>query len=127
MCLDCLSPMIPLFSPDGENYYYTWDLWDLTDGLPVQMVAVEKLAGQLDKPHWDGELSARDVLAAPYSNLSHCIRMARANTSYPILLLEDTGEVLDGMHRLAKTWALGKSTIKVRAVPREVIERCSVF
>jgi uncharacterized ParB-like nuclease family protein len=47
--------------------------------------------------------------------------MNDADLTYPIDILKNHGKwlVLDGLHRLAKTYMQGRKNVKVRVVPRE--------
>ena len=116
--------MTDLFSPGNGRLYHTHNLHNVTDHLRVWPVHMSRLVDRLDTPHWDDDTSARDVLNSPWCFIRHIIRITRADMSYPILLLEGSLVVLDGMHRLTKAYVMGKETINARIVPMSVVEAC---
>jgi hypothetical protein len=117
----------PVFSADGWNWGYTDQLWHLTNHQETFDVPIEPMEELLDTPHWDGHLSANDILSWPFSGVRHAIRIAWADLSFPILLLKGDLVMLDGMHRLAKAVSLGHKTIKVRFVDQDTVDLCFAF
>ena len=93
---------------DGEGRYVfrdnEWDMTtirDATIGLEV----------------FDLQLAALDLSVNPWSAnsfalyLYHCNRIEKANLKYPIIL-DPTGFIIDGWHRVAKAILKGNTTIK---------------
>jgi hypothetical protein len=99
------------YSTTVGGQVHVWDvarLWSLAAELPVQERSVASLEEQLDHNCWfdpDEPPTVRRVV-------EHVRRIAQADFQYPIIL-SDTGEIMDGMHRLAKAWADGLPTVKV--------------
>jgi len=121
-----------LSQPEGERQItrgvtLTWEVADLTAAaadLPVEEVPVGELEHLLDEVVWfDADSEARDDKPTARAVAVHAERIYGAELEFPIPLAS-TGEVLDGMHRLAKAWMMGVETIKVR---RFVVEPAPVW
>lgn len=83
-------------------------LWTLAQTLPVNFVAVEHLSSQFENARWlsdENETNARAVI-------EHARRILATDLSYPIILSQ-TGQIMDGLHRLAKAVIKGEETIAV--------------
>lgn len=86
-----------------------WDvdrLIDLTERLPRQEVSLSSIR-ELDEPFWflDSWEAATCRAVADHARL-----ILETDLSYPIILAAD-GRVMDGMHRVAKAYLEGRSTI----------------
>ncbi|HEX8672233.1 MAG TPA: hypothetical protein VF710_10100 [Longimicrobium sp.] len=86
-----------------------WDvdrLIELTTDSPRVEVPLGEIR-ELDEPFWfgggDGDATCRAVA-------DHARLIAEADLSYPIILGAD-GRVMDGMHRVAKAYMEGRSSI----------------
>lgn len=93
---------------DGQTY--VWDvhkLWELAANLDVREVPVAELEHFLDEMCWFDTVHVPTVRAVA----EHGEKIHAADLSFPIIL-SACGEVMDGMHRLAKAWMIGYSTIK---------------
>ena len=106
-----------VFSTQREKDTASWEierLWELADDLPIEEVPVSSLEHFLDEVVWflTGPDACGDKPTAR-SVAEHSERIYSADLSYPIIL-SAVGEVMDGMHRLAKAWMMGIETIKVR-------------
>ncbi|MFB2925399.1 hypothetical protein [Aeromonas hydrophila] len=96
----------------SEQGLLAWDvrrLVRLSRDLPVQAVALGEIA-ELDQVHWYGHDAASPTVR---SVVAHCQLMMAADLAYPILL-DSTGRVMDGMHRVGKALLLGYSHIEAR-------------
>lgn len=96
------------FRPSRDGYY-AWDvqrLIDLSSDLAIEIVPLAHIA-ELDEPYWfyTGDTPTCRRLA------QHFNLMKEADLAYPIILCAQ-GRVMDGMHRVTKAEATGKSTIK---------------
>ena len=49
---------------------------------------------------------------------AHARRIYEADSEKPVIL-SATGQVMDGMHRVAKAWLLGRKTIRAVKFPRD--------
>lgn len=108
-----------------------WDedkIWNLD--LPVTIMNIAELEWLFDIPFWTNDrgerwaLTPRDVIEAVEGSTREAERMQKADTAYPIDIFESKGRwlVLDGLHRLAKEYKLGKREVNVRTVPAERLE-----
>ena len=89
-------------------------LWDLAQNLPVSEVPMASLEPLLDTVCWFnvGGQDNDENLPTARAVAIHSERIHSADLSHPLILSAD-GEVMDGMHRLAKAWMLGNETIQV--------------
>ena len=84
-----------------------WDvqtLWELSAGLPVKKVGMDSFPN-FDKPCWfqNGEATVRNISI-------HAKRIFETDLNYPVIL-SSQGELMDGMHRIAKAWIIGWTEI----------------
>ncbi len=87
-----------------------WDvrrLVALTHKLPVFRVPVSRIA-EIDENHW---YSHSESVPTCRSMLGHYQLIREADTSFPIIL-DASGRVMDGMHRVCKVLLDGRSEIK---------------
>jgi hypothetical protein len=91
---------------DGRRHYYrTKRLWALASVLPVTDVPIDDIA-EFDKDCWfDGIVPTCRQVA------DHARRIQSADLAYPVIL-SATGALMDGGHRIAKAWLLGRSVYK---------------
>lgn len=93
---------------NGETLVYNVErLWLLARELPVQTIPLSQVESELDYPYcWfkTGQPTPRAVA-------SHARLIYEADFSYPIIL-SSKGTVMDGIHRIAKAWLLGMTTIE---------------
>jgi hypothetical protein len=101
-----------------------WDvdkLWGLT-GLAEAELVVEELAWALALPWWRDEradgrpwfkVRPAEVLAAPALWPEQYERVLRADLSFPVHVVRRHGRwaLVDGVHRLAKAWAIGQQSL----------------
>ncbi len=94
---------------DGQKLYY-WKarrLWDLSAALPVEHLALESF-------DWTNENFQCGVLSDPplWRDIGdHTRRILAADLQYPIVL-NASGSVMDGMHRILKCYAFGLPTVR---------------
>ena len=92
----------------GEKYHvwHTEKLWEATKDFPVLNVEIESLK------HVDAVCWFDDEFPATLRNVvEHFMRMERVEIDYPIIL-DPSGQLFDGAHRVAKALAQGKTTIR---------------
>lgn len=94
--------------PDGLRAWNVNRLVMLTKDLPVIQVPLSAIA-ELDRPYW------YDHGAVPTcrSVAEHARLINEAYLSFPIILSSD-GDVMDGMHRVAKAAMEGRESILAR-------------
>jgi len=92
---------------DGGDLVWDVDrLVALSADLPRREVPLSEIC-ELDEPYWFGRDGDRATVRAV---AEHARLMADADLGYPIILCA-TGRVMDGMHRVAKAYTEGHSTI----------------
>jgi len=93
----------------SEDGFDAWDvdhLIELSTGLPVKEVALESIK-ELDTVHWFG------ADGAPYTVrvlVRHMELVNAVDLSYPVILGSE-GQVMDGMHRVARCLLEGRATV----------------
>jgi hypothetical protein len=89
---------------DGSMRFWRMEqLWELAATLPVKEVRTRDLPG-FDAVRWFG--GPLNILPTCRTIAEHARDIYEADLSYPIIL-SPTGEVLDGMHRIAKAYLQG--------------------
>ena len=109
---------------------FWWDLDKLHAlDLPEGSFNVEELLPYLDLPFWQYngkpfQITPRDVLRYPNRYGEHYRRTLSADLRYPIIIFKRTNQppiILDGVHRLLKTYMLGETEIPVKLFSQEQI------
>ena len=93
----------------SERGLLAWDvrrLVRLSSALPVVNVAVAQLR-EIDENHW---YSHGTVAPTCRSVVEHCQLIIEADLAYP-LILDESGRVMDGMHRVGKALMQGNRTV----------------
>jgi hypothetical protein len=103
-----------------------WDvdrLIELSRGSPVCQVDVDSI-GELDQDHWffyrEDRPTVREIV-------EHIKMICDVDTSYPIILGPD-GQLVDGMHRVARALLDGRTTIaavQLETLPPPDFRGCS--
>ncbi len=112
------------------GFDFDWDttkVWALKE--PTVEMPMNELAWHFDIPFWSSEgtavynLSPKEVMEHPDRESTHWRLIQAADTTYPIDIMENKGRwlILDGLHRLAKEYVAGKTTVSVRKIPRSRI------
>jgi len=96
------------FYSDGRGIWYIDRFWKLAEGLPTEDLVVEKVP-VLDEVCWFSERWGKRPTCRAV--IEHCQRILAADMSYPVILAPN-GDVLDGVHRIAKAMAHGQTTVK---------------
>ncbi len=65
---------------------------------------------EMDEPYW---FDATGEPATTRAVAKHARQIAHVDLSYPILICPE-GRIIDGMHRVARAWLDGHTTIKAR-------------
>lgn len=105
------------------------DLWNLD--IEVIDMDIEKLLWHLDLPFWnykeEYDLTPNMVLEDKEKYSKEYERILNSDISYPIDLFyyNDKYIILDGLHRLVKHKLLGNKIIKVKVIPKEIMDDIS--
>lgn len=97
--------------------------------VPTIEMDINELLWHFDIPFWEKEgtddynLIPWDVIKYPEIEKTHFAKVQAADLTYPIDIMENKGRwlILDGLHRLVKSYIQGKKTISVRKIPRNRI------
>jgi len=113
---------------------FHWDntkLWMLD--IPTVGMPIDELLWHLDIPwlHTEGErfnLTPHEIMSSPEKYKEQHDRTMRSDLDYPIDIIYNNGRwlILDGLHRLMKSVALGKSSVEVRKISRDLIPQIEI-
>ncbi|MEP6799094.1 MAG: hypothetical protein ABI890_13140 [Lapillicoccus sp.] len=94
----------------GVRAWHVETIWEAARGLPVESTPLDGLK-EIDEDCWfsGGPATVRAVA-------DHARRIDVANLDLPVILASD-GQVLDGLHRIAKAVLLGRSTVLAQRLP----------
>ena len=102
-------------------------LWALD--IPVEYMNIDELLWMFEIPFWEDKdgnivITPSQVIENPNNYPIHKAKLEKCDTSYPIdIMINPKGKwmTLDGLHRLVKQVMQGKTVVKVRKTPREII------
>src|SRR5579863_6138641 len=92
-------------TPEGRAVWMTERVWAAAEGLSVEQVTIADIA-DFDQDCWFGAHHVPTCRAVA----EHARRIEAADLTRPIILSAD-GRLMDGGHRVAKAWLLGRTTI----------------
>jgi hypothetical protein len=96
----------------GERAWQIETIWEAATGLPVEQVAVDAIS-EIDEDCWfQGGGGAPTVRAVA----QHARSIMKADPALPVILASD-GQVLDGMHRIARALLDGRLTVPAQRLP----------
>ncbi|MGB7341066.1 MAG: hypothetical protein WBC91_19375 [Phototrophicaceae bacterium] len=106
---------MPTFPEHGyvendQSYYYYWKastLWALSDKMLIEHVA-------LDSFDWENDNFQCNALSEPplWRDIGNQTKqILAADLQYPIIISAE-GNIMDGMHRIMKSYVFGLPTIK---------------
>jgi len=102
-----MTEILSTLAPDGTlSVWYVERLRQLAEALPSGRVPLASIE-DLDRNLWFNTYAEAPTCRAV---ALHARRIYEARLEYPILLSPE-GEVMDGMHRVAKAWLLGMTEI----------------
>ena len=112
------------------GFDFHWDskkVWKLD--IPVTEIDINELVWHFEIPFWekddsdDYNLTPKEVIEHKEGTKAHREKVEKADLSYPIDIMENKGKwlILDGLHRLVKTYELGHKKVSVRIIPREKV------
>ncbi|MCA9575452.1 MAG: hypothetical protein KC668_08445 [Myxococcales bacterium] len=122
-----------LMPPDIAELYFDFDwdrrkVWALS--ITPEPLPRSALEWHLDLPFWSSrppeplfDLQPRRVIDDPTYHAAHERRIALADMSFPIDVMEHRGRlcVMDGLHRLARAVREGRDMVSVRRIPRSAV------
>jgi hypothetical protein len=88
----------------GKRAWHIETVWEAARGLPVKAVSVDGVR-EIDEDCW---FNGR--CATVRAVVDHARRIDQADLDLPVILASD-GQVLDGMHRIAKAVLHGRATV----------------
>ncbi len=113
------------------GFDFSWSeekVWTLT--VPVEEMNIAELTWHFDIPFWSTpegyyDLTPHQVLANPEKHAAEYERILKADMQYPldIMYWKSRWLLLDGLHRLVKTYKEGMKTINVRRISTKFIEQ----
>jgi hypothetical protein len=89
----------------GRAFWLAERLWNLVRDLPAREVPIAEIA-EFDQDCWFGPGTPPTCKAVA----EHARRINAADLDYPVILAAN-GSLMDGGHRIAKAWLLGRTTI----------------
>ena len=103
-------------------------LWKIAADKPVLVLPLTVFKAIHKKKYWSCKLgepiSAYEVLQDPSRAPEHVKKTQKADLSFPIILAESNLDILDGLHRLNKSMALGRTEIKAQLISLRDLELC---
>lgn len=96
------------FFSDGRAIWYIDRLWLAAKDLPIEDLPVSQVR-ELDEVCWFSDAWGKKPTCRAV--IEHCQRIMAADLSFPIIL-SPKGEVLDGVHRIAKAMLAGQMSVR---------------
>ncbi len=122
---------VPIFWRNHGVYDVT-KLWKITNKEETKRISITKLLHNLDKDYWtvitkNGKkkyVTPNQVLKNPKIAMLHYQAILDADLSYPLIIYKDNDDldILDGLHRLAKSVKLGRKTVKVKIATYKMLD-----
>lgn len=104
-------------------------LWALD--VPVEEMKITEFSWMLKIPFWEDRegnivILPQEVIDHPDKYPEHLDRITKCDTSFPIDIMKNKKgkwATLDGLHRIVKLIMGGKTTVRVRKIPPEIIHK----
>lgn len=104
------------FSHETDGKTYEWEvrrLWRLSARLPVKTVPITTFQKQLDLwMSYNSYIDKSNITVTPMP-IEEFQRLRDADLSYPLIVNASGLYIMDGMHRLIKSWISGGDRIKI--------------
>lgn len=100
---------------NSDGTFAGWNvkrLWQLSKALPVENKPIQAFQEAIDKWISFESVEQPDGRMTANIDIEHFYRIKRASLKYPIILDMD-GRIMDGMHRLMKTYLSDRPIILV--------------
>ncbi|MEL6525002.1 MAG: chromosome partitioning protein ParB [Chloroflexota bacterium] len=91
---------------DNMHYWKCSRLWKLTEDFPVEHISLDDFDWENDNFQWNLD---RPPFWKEVGD--HTKRILATDLQYPIIL-SDEGNIMDGMHRVLKSYVFGLPTVK---------------
>jgi hypothetical protein len=98
---------------DGRAIWYIDGIWAAAEGLPEEELSIDAVR-ELDEVCWFSDAWGKRPTCRAV--VAHCKRILDADLGYPVIL-GPKGEVLDGVHRIAKAMLAGATTVRAVRLP----------
>lgn len=120
----------------GSNSYDVEMLWKITEKNKIEIAPTIKFLNLLNLEYWTDERGRQttpmDVVTFEKDRAyaQHLAAIERADLQYPILMTEIDGDawiVVDGVHRIAKTFLEHRPLVQYRRVTPGQMEEARIF
>ncbi len=113
-----ISQNLPLVEKPLSDYEHMLekDFWEATD-----QASLHDMLFQTTRNAQPVFLTPMSVLKNPDLAPAHHKRIQEADMQYPILV-DETNDVLDGLHRLAKAYKDKQKMIRAKILPRHILD-----
>lgn len=118
-----------------HGIYNVKKLWKHTNNEKIHTVDMSKLKHNLNKDLWTVFVKGKKKYITPMQVIKNpkispvdSEKIKEADTKYPILVYDDKGDmdILDGLHRLAKLYLLGKKRAKIRYITDDILDKARI-
>src|SRR5438552_1103562 len=103
-----MPPARRYFFSDGRAIWYIDRLWLAAKDLSVEDLPISQVR-ELDEVCWFSDVWGKRATCRAV--VEHCQRIMAADLSFPVIL-SPKGEMLDGVHRVAKALLAGQTTVR---------------
>ena len=97
---------------------------------PIIKLPITIFNKSLSSKFWDdkdgNDISPYEVLDNPEKAPYHIKAINNADLDYPIIVAKSNLDVLDGLHRLAKSVILKRKTINVKYISNDILLKCKI-
>jgi hypothetical protein len=110
---------------DGRKFYDVFTLWKLSENIAEIEIPIYSLYNELSEVEWsgcDGSYLPKDVLENPSLSERHHSKIDSSDLNYAILI-NNKGQIIDGVHRLCKCIKLGILTIKAKVISESMLQK----
>ena len=101
-------------------------IWSREEKINVQFVRVIDFYHYMFLPTWCEEASLQKNIDFLCSSAEHKLRVTQANLDHPIIVVKDTFELIDGMHRIFKAYFTNVKILPAVFIDRNSLEKFKV-
>ena len=113
------------------------DLWKYVENKKMTEIDIKNVRHWVYAPCWSHDIHGTECFYSIYQVLMQkgkfkedMKRIKKADTSYPLIVIEDEfdnrGSILDGNHRFAKLIMSHSKTVKIKSISRKELEKLMV-
>ena len=119
----------------NEKYIYSVDMMFayinlFKKNLEVESIPVDEIKNALEFKGWGDPrkklYSPKDVLKNPKKYPDEVKRIENADLKYPIIMFENPGFIVDGVHRLTKAVLENKKTIRAYVFGKDIMKKFKI-